>query len=103
MFFKILKIPTDFLNTSSATWNYNPSYLKGRQIAKHLKVCNDLAERAIKLTQDYCHQTNREDKLQEIVQVVEESRSKYQSYINHPQKNIMLLRTMNSLMYVLSF
>ena len=75
MFFKILKIPTDFLNTPFTMWKNNQSYLKGLQIAKHLKVCNDLAERAIKLTQDYCHQTNREDKLQEIVQVVEKSRS----------------------------
>ena len=81
-FFKILKIPTDFFNTPSATWNKNQSYLMGLQIAKHLKVYNDLAERTIKLTQDYCHQTNREDKLQEIVQVVKQVDLKYHIYIN---------------------
>ena len=91
------------MNTPSATWNNNQSYLKGLQIAKHLKVCNDLAERAIKLTQDYCHQTNREDKLQEIVQVVEKSRSEISDLRKSSSKNIMLLGTMNSHMYVLSF
>ena len=45
----------DFLNTSSDTWNNDQSYLKGLPNSKHIKVCNDLAERAIKLTQDYCH------------------------------------------------
>ena len=75
MFFKILKIPTDFLNTPSDTWNNNQSYLKGLQISKYIKVCNNLAERAIKLTQDYCHQSKNEDILQDIVQVVEKNRT----------------------------
>ena len=75
MFFKILKIPTEFLNTPAATWNNNQCYLKGLQISKHIKVCNDLAERAIKLTQDYCHQSKSEDRLQDIVQVVEKNRT----------------------------
>ena len=74
-FFNILKIPTDFLNTPSDTWNNNQSYLKGLQISKYIKVCNNLAERAIKLTQDYCHQSKNEDILQDIVQVVEKNRT----------------------------
>ena len=74
-FFKVLKIPADFLNTPSDTWNNNQSYLKGLQISKHIKVCNDLTERAIKLTQDYCHQSKSEDRLQDIVQVLEKNRT----------------------------
>ena len=74
-FFKVLKIPADFLNTPSDTWNNNQSYLKGLQISKHIKVCNDLTERAIKLTQDYCHQSKSEERLQDIVQVLEKNRT----------------------------
>ena len=70
-FFKVLKIPADFLNTPSDTWNNNQSYLKRLQISKHIKVCNDLTKRAIKLTQDYCHQSKSEDRLQDIVKVLE--------------------------------
>ena len=74
MYFKILKIPADYLNTPSDTWNNNQCYLKGQQILKHIKVCNDLQQRAIKLTQDYCHQSKSEDRLQDIVQVVGKKR-----------------------------
>ena len=70
MFFKILKIPTEYVNIPADTWNNNQCFLKGLQISKYIKVCNDLAERAIKLTQDYCHQSKSEDRLQDIVQVV---------------------------------
>ena len=70
MFFKILKIPADFLNTASDNWNNDQSYLKVLQVLKNIKLWNDLAERAIKLTQDYCHLSKSEDRLQDIVQVV---------------------------------
>ena len=68
-FFKILKIPTEFLNTPAATWNNNQCYLKGLQISKHIKVCNELTEMAIKLTQDYCNPSKSKDRLQDIVKV----------------------------------
>ena len=71
MFFKILKISGNILNTPSDTWNNNQSYLKGLPISKHIKICNDLAEKAIKLTQDYCHPSKSKDRLQDIVKVVE--------------------------------
>ena len=45
MFFKILKIPTEFFNTPADTWNNNQCYLKGLQISKHIKVCNDLVKK----------------------------------------------------------
>ena len=71
MFFKILKIPTDFLNTASDTWNNNQSYQKGLQVSKNIKLWNDLAERAIKLTQDYCHPLKSKDRLQDNVNIFE--------------------------------
>ena len=75
IFFKILKIPVDFLNTPSDTWNNNQTYLKGLQNSKHIKICNDLANWAIKLTQDYCHSSKNKDRLQDIVKVIEKYRA----------------------------
>ena len=86
MFFKILKIPADFLNTVSDTWNNNQSYLKGLQVLKNIKLWNDLAERAIKLTQDYCHLSKSEDRLQDIVQVVGKKRFEVPALCKNPQK-----------------
>ena len=99
-FFKVLKIPADFLNTPSDTWNNNQSYLKGLQISKHIKVCNDLAERAIKLIQDYCYQAKSEYRIQDIVQVVEKIEMKYRHYVKNAQKQIKSLVTMNSPLFL---
>ena len=74
MFFKILKIPADFLNTASDNWNNDQSYLKVLQVLKNIKLWNDLAERAIKLTQDYCHPSKSKDRLQDIVTIFEKNR-----------------------------
>ena len=74
-FFEILKIPIDFLKSPSNTWMDNPSYLDGLEKTYSLKVCNDAAERSIKMIQDFLSQSKDEDKLQDIVQVVEKNRS----------------------------
>lgn len=73
--FQILGISDDFLKFPSNTWEDIQSYVDGLHIAKNLKVCNDSAERSLKMIQDYISQTNKEDKLQDILQVVEENRS----------------------------
>ena len=44
-----------------------------------LKVCNDAAERSIKMTQDFLPQSKKEDKLQNIFQVVESNRKVHQN------------------------
>ena len=74
-FFDILHISEDFLKTPSNTWDNNPSYIDGLQKATHLKVCNDAAERGVKMIKDFSFQAKGENKMQEILQVVEESRS----------------------------
>ena len=74
-FFEILKIPIDFLKSPSNTWMDNPSYLDGLEKTYSLKVCNDAAERSIKIIQDFLTQSKDEGKLQDIVQVVEKNRS----------------------------
>ena len=62
------------MNTVSDTWNNNQSYLKGLQVLKNIKLWNDLAERAIKLTQDYCHPSKSKDRLQDNVNIFEKNR-----------------------------
>ena len=42
-----------------------------------MKVCNDCAERGVKLIQDFLPQSKKERKIQEIVQAVERSRANY--------------------------
>ena len=74
------------MNTPSDTWNNDQSYLNGLQISKNIKVCNELTERAIKLTQDYCHPSKSKDSLQVIVKVIEKIEWKYQHYIKKLQK-----------------
>ena len=69
-FLKILRIPTDFLEKPSSTWKDNSSYLDGLEKTYSLKVCNDAAERSIKITQDFLSQSKDEDKLQNVFQVV---------------------------------
>ena len=58
---------------------------------------NDLAERAIKLTQDFCHPTKSKDRLQDIVKIVEKNKLKYQHCVKNPTKNLRSLTTMNSI------
>ena len=62
------------MNTPSDTWNNDQSYLNGLQISNNIKVCNELTERAIKLTQDYCHPSKSKDRLQDIVNIFEKNR-----------------------------
>ena len=74
-FFEILKIPTDFLKSPPQTWNTNKSYLDSLEKVSNLKVCNDVAERGVKLIQDFISQKKDEEKVQNTLQVVEDDRS----------------------------
>ena len=74
-FFEILQISHDFLKTSPDTWDENPTYIDGLKKVGHMKVTNDSAERGVKLIQGSISQTKSEDKLQDICQVIEESRA----------------------------
>lgn len=74
-FFEILQISHDFLKTPSDTWSDSISYLDGLRKTTEMKVCNDCAERGVKLIQDFLPQSKKETKIQEIVQAVEKSRA----------------------------
>ena len=76
-FFELLQISYDFIKTPSGTWSDSISYLDGLRKTTTMKVCNDFAERGVKLIQDFLPQSKKERKVQEIVQAVEKSRSDY--------------------------
>lgn len=76
--FSRFRINTDFLNQDPITWNTNVSYLNGKEVIKSLKVINDIAERAVKLIQDYNGRVVRDAEQQEfLLRCVQEHRRLY--------------------------
>ena len=49
MFFRILSIPSAFLAKPATLWEDDEDYVFGSEIISGLKVCNDSAERGVKL------------------------------------------------------
>lgn len=77
-FFERFNIDTDFLRLDNSTWSNHPNYLKGLEIAKHLKVVNDSAERAVKLTEEYINTlAKHENQKQYVLQIVSEYKKKF--------------------------
>nr|XP_036227034.1 uncharacterized protein LOC118682429 [Bactrocera oleae] len=69
-FFERFNIDTDFLQLDFRKWSDHPDYLKGFEIVKHLKVVNDSAERAVKLTEEYINTlAKNEDQKQYVIQI----------------------------------
>lgn len=67
-FFNLLNIESDFLNHPVAEWADRVDYKRGREIAYHLRVVNDTAERAVKLMSDYNQiLTKKEESFQKIL------------------------------------
>lgn len=73
-----LKIPDDFLTVSPILWNENASYIKAREFISDLKPINDVAERSVKLMQDFHGLiTADEEQKQCLLQCVQEHRKLY--------------------------
>lgn len=73
--FEKLNINSTFLNTDPNEWNINQHYIGGKQIVRNLKVVNDIAERGVKLFEDFNKLlTNDEEEKQLLLQVVEANR-----------------------------
>ena len=73
-FFELLKIDPDFLNKSPETWPDHESYQKGLLVSKNFKVCNDSAERGVKLSADFLGTAQKEKNFQNVLQIVENHR-----------------------------
>jgi len=80
-FFSRFNIGTDFLRKEVAEWANDPQYQFGRDIVAKLRVTNDIAERAVKLIQDYNKsRTKSEEQQQYLIQVVNDYRKTYPDY-----------------------
>ena len=53
--FHMLKISNSFLDKSVEEWEQDDAYLKGEEILNALRVCNDSAERGVKLVAEFLH------------------------------------------------
>lgn len=70
-----MKIEASFLEYPAATWPQNEQYREGEKRVKLLKIVNDLAERGVKLCEEYCKILTKNDEEREfILQVVEKNR-----------------------------
>ena len=76
VFFEILELPSSFLESNAENWQLNEDYLKACKMVMSVKVVNDLAERGVKLMEDYNQiLTNNEEQKQYLLQVVQKYRS----------------------------
>lgn len=77
-FFERFALPTDFLEKDPTMWEADVSFKKCTEVVKGLKVVNDVAERGVKLMQDYNQiLTKNEDEKQFILQIVADYRRKF--------------------------
>ena len=95
-FFAILGIDTAFLSSPVSDWVSLESYQNANHNILSLHVVNDAAERGVKLCHDFLQCSTNETKLENILQVVENSRStvpnlrKSETYGNDGAKNWFL-------------
>ena len=75
-FFRTLEIDSAFLKMPVEDWEEEPSYKNGKSVVSHLCVVNDAAERGVKLCFDFLNAAKLEDGLQNVLQVVENCRSR---------------------------
>ena len=72
--FHALSLDVSFLSIPVEQWPENQQYLYNKAVIKGLKVSNDAAERGVKLASDFLDTARREERYQEILQVVEMDR-----------------------------
>ncbi|KAJ8686720.1 hypothetical protein QAD02_022514 [Eretmocerus hayati] len=66
-FFERFQIKTDFLQLRVESWDTNPDFLDGLEVVLKLRVVNDTAERAVKLTEEYINRTKDEELKQALL------------------------------------
>lgn len=74
--FSILGLCANFMSVPVSSWCSNESYLETKNVINSLRVVNDVAERGVKLCLDFIGQAKSEQKMQHILQVVENSRGR---------------------------
>src|SRR6218665_3693627 len=93
-FFEILELPRKFLTeTDIEQWEENEHFQKVKHCAQSLRVVNDVAERGVKLIQDFNSSiTRNEEQKQYLLQVVSEHRAQFPE----AKKSVLLQRLQQS-------
>jgi len=71
-----LQINSDFLQLPVAQWETSEAYQSSAENVKAVNVINDAAERGVKLSTDFVDTARSDTHYQNILQVVEQDRSK---------------------------
>ena len=104
----MLKLSHDWLKESPEKWEENPDYMKMFKFANSVKLTNDVAERGVKLIDDYskCLTKDCEEK-KRLIQVVQNHRRlvpelerKYLIDYNLNDKQIVMLGRKSSFFFV---
>lgn len=75
---KYLEINSDFLNEDPDDWKDNTSFKEGLKKVTNLPVINDVAERGVKLIEDFnARHTTKEDQLQFLLGIVSQHRKMF--------------------------
>ena len=81
LLFQLLNMsPSEWLSKPCSEWHNDMCYQRFRDFVRSLKVCNDVAERGIAMIQTYASATKVDEKLQCLLQEVEEHRRKMPSF-----------------------
>ena len=76
-FFETARIPMGFLQVAPTEWGGHPDYMHDKGFLQSISAVNDVAERGIKLVQDFnATLTRQEEQKQFLLQVVSEHRRK---------------------------
>lgn len=88
-FFEILELNSKFLTeVDPEQWEENEDFRKAKQCAQSLRVVNDIAERGVKLIQDFNSSiTKNEEQKQYLLHVVSEHRARFPE----PRKSALLV------------
>ena len=78
--FKRFDLPTGFLDKDPTQWNECEEFQQCRLYFADMVVVNDVAERGVKLTQDYIGQVRTEEYFQDLLLVSQYSRRAVKGY-----------------------
>lgn len=77
-FFDRFKLSVDFLKLDPSTWQENEKYKENLEIVRKLKSVNDVAERGVKLIEEYNEKLTKDEKeRQRIIQIVADHRQQF--------------------------
>jgi len=89
-----LNVSKSFLVIDPSNWHDHEDFKNAVEIVRKLKVVNDIAERGVKLMQDYNKKlTTKELEYQKLLEVVKEYTKKYPFSSKKSLKNLLKINS----------